>query len=119
MVMVFVADLDWSRGKILRYVEVMLWTPCSKLIFGNALLNLTFPNLWFLINPFPSTSATFSLNLSKAFLQMNFLPRGLEIQKWTSTQVVLTGVAAGIITGIAFCFFTAYFLPSNVEDLDD
>jgi hypothetical protein len=50
---------------------------------------------------------------------MNFLPRGLEIQKWTSTQVVLTGVVAGIITGIAFCFLAAYFLPSNVEDPDD
>lgn len=50
---------------------------------------------------------------------MQFLPLDLEFQNWSITQVVLTGVVAGITTGIAFCFLTAYFLPSGVDETGD
>ena len=39
----------------------------------------------------------------------------LDIEDWTLTQVVLTAVGVGILSGLVFCAASAYVLPTVEE----
>jgi len=47
---------------------------------------------------------------------MQLLPQSIDLQDWSSTQIIITGAAAGILTGLVLCYVVAYFVPSDIED---
>jgi len=47
---------------------------------------------------------------------MQLLPRSTDFQDWTLGQIILTGAAVGILTGLVFAYVTACFLPSVIKD---
>jgi hypothetical protein len=43
----------------------------------------------------------------------------LDIEDWTFTQVVLTAVRVGILSGLIFCATPAHILPDAEEPQED
>ena len=48
---------------------------------------------------------------------LSFLPN-INIEKWTITQIILSGTAVGLLSGLIFCYTVASLLPPDIEDLE-
>ena len=42
---------------------------------------------------------------------MPIIPREINVEDWSLTQIVVTAVIAGLVCGLLFCVVASYLLP--------